>query len=160
MSKFNSIVPVPLGEIRRLDGKLATAMLPGTLVTAIGELGGGSSTHTQPTYPNVTFTANTSENTSGVLIVMFEEDMVTAADAISVALPISSHARASVLKPGEEVTVIMSEAATIAAGDKLYPAADGKVAKVDNSQTPMFSAIETCATTSTGDDLRILARVL
>lgn len=158
MSKFNSVVPVPLGEIRRLDGKLGSAMKPGTLVTAVGAFGGGSSTHIQPDYPNALFTANGVGNTTGVLIVMNQDDLVTA--EIYDDLPINSHARAHVLKSGEEVTVIMSEAAVINAGDKLYPAANGKVAKVVDDEVPMFQAIETCAADSTGDDLRILARVL
>jgi len=158
MSRFNSVVPVPLGEIRCLDGKLGAAAKAGILVTAIGSFAGGSSTHMQPDYPNAVFALNTSENNNGVLIVMEQEDLVTG--EITDARAINTHARAHVLHSGEECTVILAAAASIVSGDMLYPSASGTVTKVDALQTPMFSAIETCATTSTGDDLRILARVL
>lgn len=95
------------------------------------------------------------------MIVMEQEDLVT--QAISAAFADGSHARAHVLKSGEEVTVILAAAAVIAAGDKLAPAANGKVVKVTGEQgeaDPMFVAIETATAESTGDGLRILARVL
>ena len=161
MSRFNQIVPVPLGEIRCLDGKLTAQTLPGCLVTAIGAFGGGDSNHYQPDYPNATFTLNGAGNAAGVMIVMEQEDLVT--QAISTAFASGSHARAHVLKSGEEVTVILTAAAVIAAGDKLAPAANGKVVKVTGEQgeaDPMFVAIETATAESTGDGLRILARVL
>ena len=157
MSKFNSIVPVPLGEIRDLDGKLGAAMKAGTLMTAVGSFAGGSSTHMQSVYPNAVFTANGAGNIAGVLILMDQEDLVSG--EISDDRAINTHGRGHVLKSGEEVTVIMAAAADIAAGDLLETAASGKVQK-KASATALFSAIETCATTSTGDDLRILARVL
>jgi hypothetical protein len=158
MSKFHNIVPVPLGEIRCLDGKLDTAAKPGILVTALSAFGGGSSTHPQPDYPNAVFTLNTELNTSGVLILINQEDLVTT--AITEDIPSNSHARAHVLKAGEECTVILTTGDVIAAGDMLYPTADGKVEKGDGSQTPLFTAIETAAADSADDDLRILARVL
>ena len=161
MSRFKTIVPVPLGEIRSLDGKLGATAVPGQLVTAVGKFDAGSSTHLQPDYPNATFTLNTAGNTKGVLIVMDQEDLVT--KEIGDSFASGSHARAHVLKSGEEVTVILSAAAAIASGDNLGPAADGKVVKVTGATgdaDPMFSAIETASTGSTGDALRILARVL
>ena len=161
MSRFNQVVPVPLGEIRCLDGKLGATALPGQLVTAIGKLDAGSSTHAMPDYPNAAFTLNAAGNTKGVLIVMEQEDLVL--KAISDSFASGSHARAHVLKPGEEITVILSAAAAISAGDLLGPAANGKVVKVTGATgdaDPMFSAIETASTASTGDALRILSRVL
>ena len=161
MSRFKTIVPVPLGEIRCLDGKLGATAVPGQLVTAVGKFDAGSSTHLQPDYPNATFTLNGAGNTKGVLIIMDQEDLVL--KEISDSFAANSHARAHVLKPGEEVTVVLSAAAAIASGDKLGPAADGKVVKVTGATgdaDPMFSAIETASTGSTGDALRILARVL
>ena len=161
MSRFNQVVPVPLGEIRCLDGKLGATALPGQLVTATAKLDAGSSTHAMPDYPNAEFTLNAAGNTKGVLIVMEQEDLVL--KATSDALPSGSHARAHVLKSGEEATVVLSAAAVIAAGDLLGPAANGKVVKVTGATgdaDPMFSAIETASTASTGDALRILARVL
>jgi len=158
MSRFNSVVPVPLGEIRCLDGKLDTAAKPGILVTAVGAFGGGSTTHAQPDYPNAVFTPNKKENNLGVLIVMEQEDLVR--QAITTEFPINSHVRAHVLKSGEECTVHLAAAEVIAAGDKLYTEANGKVKKVTASEVPMFTAIETATAESTGDQLRILARVL
>lgn len=158
MSRFNSVVPVPLGEIRCLDGKLDAAAKPGILVTALGAFGGGSTTHAQPDYPNAVFTPNTKENNLGVLIVMEQEDLVL--QAITTEFPINSHVRAHVLKSGEECTVHLAAAEVIAAGDKLYTEANGKVKKVVGSEVPMFTAIETASAQSTGDQLRILARVL
>lgn len=158
MSKFRSVVPVPLGEIRRLDGKLTASTLPGQLVTAVGKFDGGSSTHTQPDYPNAIFTLNGVGNRLGVMIVMEQEDIVD--KDISDAYAKNSHARAHVLKSGEEVTVILAAAATVAPGAFLEPAANGKVAVTATAADGMFSAIETASTGSSGDGLRILARVL
>ena len=158
MSKFRSVVPVPLGEIRCLDGKLGATTLPGQLVTAVGAFGAGSSDHTQPDYPNAVFTLNGAANKLGVLIVMEQEDIVD--KAISDSYAINSHARAHVLKSGEEVTVILAAAAEINAGDKLKPAANGKVDKGETAGDEMFVAIETATTGSADDELRILARVL
>jgi hypothetical protein len=156
MSRFKTVVPVPLGEIRRIEGKLGASALAGQLVTAVDSFAAGNSTHAQS--DGAAFTLNTDGNTAGVMILVEQEDMVTAADAITVARPINSWARAHVLKSGEEVTVVLAAAADIAAGDMLAPAADGKV---DEGTTgAMFSAIETASTASTGDELRILARVL
>lgn len=161
MSRFKQVVPVPLGEIRCLDGKLGASALPGQLVTAIGSMAAGSSTHSMPAYPNAEFTLNTAGNTAGVLIICEQEEFVTS--EVSTALPSGSHARAHVIKPGEEVTVILSAAAAIASGDNLGPAANGKVVKVTGETgdaDPMFSAIETATAGATGDALRILARRL
>lgn len=156
MSKFRSVVPVPLGEIRRLDGKLTASTLPGQLVTAVGKFDGGSSTHTQSDYPNAIFILNDSGNRRGVLIVMEQEDIVDM--EISDAYEANSHARAHVLKSGEEVTVILAAAAAVVPGAFLEPAANGKVTAT--AANGMFSAIETASTGSSGDGLRILARVL
>lgn len=161
MSRFKTVVPVPLGEIRCLDGKLGATALPGQLVTAVAAFAGGSSTHAQPDYPNALFTLNGAGNTAGVLIVMDQDEEVTS--DISVSLPSGSHARGHVLKSGEEVTVILGATAAVAAGAQLGPAADGKVVTVTGATTdaaPMFSAIETAASGATGDNARILARVL
>lgn len=157
MSKFNNIVPVPLGEIRCLDGKLGTAMKPGTLVTAVSNFAGGNSKHTQSDYPNSVFTAAVAGATSGLLIVMDQEDLVLA--DIATARAANSHARAHVLKSGEEVTVILTAAANINAGDGLETV-DGGLVQKKASATAVFSAIESATTASSGDGLRILARVL
>lgn len=168
MSRYNNVVPVPLGEIRCLDGKLVAAALPGTLVTAVSDMAGGDATHAQPGTGvgfglNAKFTANAAENTRGVMIVMNQEELVLQPTSKTFAK--DDHVRAHVLKSGEECTVIMAAAAVIASGNLLCPAAGGKVEKLvaegaSANGSPMFSAIETCASTSTGDDLRILARVL
>jgi len=168
MSRYHNIVPVPLGELRDLDGALPESIVyPGTLVTAKSEMAGGSSTHAQPAQPNSVFALNASENNHGVLIVMEQEEMnVTVANPAANPFEASVsgggqvHARGHVLKHGEEVTVRMGVAAVIVSGDMLYPSANGKVTKVSASQVPMFSAIEVCAADSEDDDLRILARVL
>lgn len=167
MSKFNSVVPVPLGEIRRLDGKLLSQAKPGTLVTAVAEFAGGSDTHFQPATPNAKFTLNVKDNVRGVLIVMEQEELFMASPLgngvggkISDDYAAGSHVRAHVLKSGEEVTVILTAAATINSGDLLYTEANGTVKKVSSSEVPMFIAIEPCASGAEGDDLRILARVL
>jgi len=167
MSRYNNIVPIPLGEIRCLDGALPESeVYPGTLVTAIAEMAGGSSLHAQSAQPNATFALNAVGITAGMLIVMEQEEMdVTVANPAAEPFAASEaggpqvHARAHVLKAGEEVTVIMAAAATIVSGTILYAAADGKVATAVNGLA-MFSAIETCADDSENDDLRILARVL
>ena len=54
----------------------------------------------------------------------------------------------------------LAAAEVIAAGDKLYTEANGKVKKVTADEVPMFTAIETATAQSTGDQLRILVRVL
>lgn len=158
MSKFNNIVPVPLGEVRRLDGKLDAAMKPGTLVTAIGNFAGGSSTHAQSDYPNVVFTANTVGNNSGLMIVMEQEDLINM--EVSDEYKKDSHARGHVLKAGEECTVILDEAAKVSSGDLLATAAAGRATPVGEAGVAVFSAIETCAADATDDALRILVRVL
>ena len=161
MSRFNQIVPVPLGEIRCLDGKLGATAQPGQLVTAVAGMTAGSSTHIQSDYPNAVFTLNATGNTAGVLIILEQEDLVT--KEISDTFASGSHARAHVLKSGEEATVILTAAAAIAPGDLLGPVGNGKVVKVTGAtgdSSPMFSAIESATTASTGDALRILARVL
>ena len=163
MSYFNSVVPVPLGEIRRLDGKLPSGadVYPGTLVTATGKFDVTVMNHVMPEYPNATFALNSAGNTKGVMIVMDQIDLVT--KSVTDALPAGSHARGHVLKQGEEVTVIVATPETdaaIASGDGLKPAANGLVAKCASGDTPMFSAIEAMAKDATGDSRRILARVL
>ena len=157
MSRFNTVVPVPLGEIRRIEGKLGASALAGQLVTATDSFAAGSSYHAQS--DGAAFTLNSVGNNAGVMILMEQQDMVTAADAITVQRAVNTWGRAHVLKKGEEVTVILAAAEVIAAGDLLDTAANGKVCK--GTTGPMFSAIETCASTgATGDALRILARVL
>jgi hypothetical protein len=159
MSRYNSIVPVPLGEIRRLDGKLGASTLPGQLVTAVDLFAAGSSKHAQS--DGAAFTLNTANNRNGVLIVMEQEELVL--QPTSTAFASGTHVRAHVLKQGEEATVILAAAAAITSGTLLGPAANGKVEVADGTTgapDPMFSAIETASTASTGDDLRILARVL
>jgi hypothetical protein len=129
-------------------------------------MAGGSSLHAQPAQPNSTFTLNAVGKSAGVLIVMEQEEMnVTVANPAAESFAASEpngpqvHARAHVLKSGEEVTVVMAAAATIASGTILYAAANGKVATAVQG-VAMFSAIETCAADSADDELRILARVL
>jgi len=161
MSRFKTVVPVPLGEIRRIEGKLGATALAGQLLTASDAFAAGNSYHAQS--DGAAFTLNTAGNALGVLILVEQEDMVTAADAITVERAIDTWGRAHVLKAGEEATVILTAAATIASGDKLAPAADGKVVKVTGATgeaDPMFTAIETATAGATGDALRILARVL
>lgn len=158
MSKFRSVVPVPLGEIRRLDGKLGASAIPGQLVTAIGSFTGGSSTHTQSDYPNAVFDLNGAANKLGVMIVMEQEDIVDM--KISDAYEANSHVRAHVLKSGEEVTVVLASGEAVVAGAGLAPAASGKVVVTATAANAMFSAIETATAGSSGDGLRILARVL
>lgn len=173
MSKFNSIVPVPLAEIRRLDGKITEALKPGILVTDVGNFAGGSSTHVQSNTPNSVFTKNADQNVVGVLIIMEQDELFAGAGTgkgvggkISDAFVLgtssgSAHVRAHVLKAGEDVTVILADSNTaIVAGDYLTPVANGKVAKHSSTLPKMFRAIEGCAQGATGDDLRILARVL
>ena len=167
MSRYNTIVPIPLGELRDLDGALPESIVyPGTLVTAITDVAGGSSTHSQPSRANSVFALNAVGISAGALIIMEQPEMdVTVANpaanpfSASVAAGIQVHARGHVLKSGEEVTVRMAAAAAVAAGDTLYAAANGKVAKAVQGLA-MFTAIETCADDSADDDLRILARVL
>ena len=72
----------------------------------------------------------------------------------------SAHVRAHVLKAGEDVTVLLSSAADITPGDYLTPVANGLVAKQTDTKPKMFRAIEGCTSTSSGDELRILARVM
>lgn len=156
MSRFKTVVPVPLGEIRRIEGKLGATAYAGQLLTASDSFAAGNSLHVQS--DGAAFTLNGVGNNAGVMILVEQEDMVTAADAITVARATGTWGRAHVLKSGEEVTVILSAAAEIAAGDLLDTAASGKVVK--GTTGPMFSAIETCTTAATGDELRILARVL
>lgn len=156
MSRFKTVVPVPLGEIRRIEGKLGATAYAGQLLTASDSFAAGNSLHAQS--DGATFALNGVGNGAGVLILVEQEDMVTAADAITVARPINTWGRGHVLKSGEEVTVILASAEAIAAGDLLDPAASGKVTK--GTTGPLFSAIEACSTAATGDALRILARVL
>lgn len=161
MSRFKKVVPVPLGEIRRIEGVLGASALAGQLLTASDSFAAGNSLHAQS--DGAALALNAAGNALGVLILVEQEDMVTAADAITVARANGSWGRAHVLKAGEEVTVVLTAAAAISAGDKLAPAASGKVVKVTGETgeaDPMFTAIETATTGSTGDDLRILARVL
>lgn len=160
MSRFKSVVPVPLGEIRALDGKLGASALPGQLVTAVQSIAAGSSTHYQS--DAAALTLNAVGNAKGVMIVLEQEDLgptKTIADQIGT----GEHVGAHILTPGEEVTVILADAAAVSAGSGLYPAASGKVALCTGATgetAAMFSAIETATAGSTGDDLRILARVL
>jgi len=159
MSRFKNVVPVPLGEIRRIEGKLGASAQPGSLLTASDAFAAGNSYHAQSDGADLSL--NGAGNTKGVLILMEQEDLVLT--DIVTAIPSASWGRGHVLKAGEEVTVILNAAAVIASGDKLGPAASGKVVKVTGATgdaDPMFSAIETATAGSTGDALRILARVL
>lgn len=157
MSRFKTIVPVPLGEIRRIEGKLGAAAIAGQLLTAGDSFAAGDGTHLQS--DGATFALNGAANTRGVLILMEQEDMVTS--EITVARPINSWGRAHVLKAGEEVTVVLAAAAAITGGTTLLkPVANGKVEAAAGEDVPMFAAIESATAQSTGDSLRILARVL
>jgi len=160
MSRFKNVVPLPLGEIRRIEGKLGASAQAGLLVTASDALAAGDSRHVQN--EGATFALNAAGNALGVLILMEQPEFLVTG-AITDTRANGSWGRAAVLKPGEEVTVILTAAAAIAAGDKLAPAASGTVVKVTGATgeaDPMFTAIETASTGSTGDELRILARVL
>ena len=156
MSRFNTIVPVPLGEIRRIEGKLGASAQAGLLLTATDSFAAGNSTHAQS--DGVTFALNGAANNEGLLILMEEDDMVT--DEITETRAINTWGRGHVLKSGEEVTVILAAAANIAAGARLVTAANGKVSAATAGDAAKFSAIEAASTASTDDELRILARVL
>ena len=159
MSRFNQIVPVPLSETRAIEGKLGASAQAGILLTAADGFAYGSSTHAQN--EGATLTPNTAGNAAGLLILVETDD--SPATGITAVRPSGSWGRGHVLKAGEEVTVILSAAAAISSGNMLAPAADGKVVKVTGATgeaDPKFSAIETGTTGSTGDALRILARVL
>lgn len=160
MSRFKQIVPVPLGEIRAIEGKLGATALAGLLLTAVDGFAAGNSKHVQN--EGASLSLNGAGNSAGVLILVETDD--SPASEITMTRPNGSWGRGHVLKKGEEVTVILSAAAVIAAGNTLAPAASGKVVKVTGDTgeaAPMFSAIETCGSTAaTGDALRILARVL
>lgn len=155
MSRFKQIVPVPLGEYRRIEGQLGATAIAGQLLTASDGFAAGSSTHAQNS--GATLALNGVGNTKGVLILVETDD--SPASEITVSRPANSWGRGHVLKAGEEVTVVLAAAEVIASGDLLAPAASGKVAKGETGA--MFSAVETCGSTAaTGDALRILARVL
>ena len=156
MSRFNQVVSVPLGEIRSIEGKLGATAYAGQLFTAIDSFAAGDAYHAQS--DGATLTPNTAGNTEGLLILKEQEDMVTS--EITDARPSGSWGRCHVLKSGEEVTVILSAAAEIAAGARLKTAASGYVSAATAGDSAKFSAIETASTASTGDQLRILARVL
>ena len=157
MSRFNTVVPVPLGEIRRIEGKLGASALAGTLLTATDKFAAGDGTHAQS--EGATFALNGAGNTKGLLILMEQQDMVTS--EITVSRARNSWGRAHVLKPGEEATVILAEAETVTAGTSLLTtAANGKVAVATAGDEAVFSAIEGATSASTGDGLRILARML
>ena len=163
MSRFKTVVPVALGEIRRIEGKLGASAYPGDLVTVSDGLAAGASYHAMNEGASIALNGN--GNGIGVLILMEQEDMVLAADAIDVQRPAASWGRAHSLKKDEEVTVNLAAAAAISAGTLLSPATGGKVEKAlavgaTGYIAPLFSAIETASTASTGDALRILARVL
>jgi len=158
MSRFNTVVPVPLGEARRIEGALGATAKAGLLLTAGSSFSAGDgTTHVQS--DGAAFTLNATGNTKGVLILMEETDQVTAeitADRAS-----GSWGKGHVLKSGEEVTVVLSAAAAVTGGSSLLkPAASGTVAVTATASEAMFSAIESASTASTGDQLRILARVL
>jgi hypothetical protein len=154
MSRFKTVVPVPLGEIRRIEGKLGAAAKAGILLTASDAFAAGDSTHAQS--DGATFALNGAGNNAGVMILMEQQDFVT--EEITAERAINTWGRAHVLKSGEEVTVILSAAAAIVSGDLLDTAANGTVVK--GTTAPKFTAIETATAQSTGDGLRILARVL
>lgn len=157
MSRFNTVVPVPLGEIRRIEGKLGASAIAGQLLTAADSFAAGDSLHAQS--DGATFTLNGAANNNGVLILMEQEDFVTG--EITDTRAINTWGRAHVLKGGEEVTVVLTSAATaITAGALLVCAASGKVGAATAGDTAKFTAIETASTAATGDELRILARVL
>ena len=156
MSRFKTIVPVPLGEIRRIEGKLGASAIAGQLLTATDSFAAGNTAHAQS--DGATFSLNGAEKNEGLLILMEQEDFVTS--EITATRAINTWGRAHVLKSGEEVTVVLAAAATIAAGARLKTAANGKVEAATAGDTAKFSAIESASAASTGDELRILARVL
>lgn len=157
MSRFNSIVPVPLGEIRRIEGKLGASAIAGQLLTAVDSFAAGDSLHAQS--DGATFTLNGAANNEGVLILVEQDDNVTG--EITDTRAINTWGRGHVLKSGEEVTVVLTSAATaITAGALLVCAANGKVGAATAGDSAKFTAIETASTAATGDQLRILARVL
>ena len=156
MSRFNTVVPVPLGEIRRIEGKLGASAIAGQLLTAVDSFAAGDSLHAQS--DGAAFTLNGAANNEGVLILMEQEDLVTS--EITDARAINTWGRGHVLKSGEEVTVVLAAAAAVPAGTRLVTAANGKVGAATAGDTAKFTAIETASTAATGDELRILARVL
>ena len=157
MSRFNTVVPVPLGEARRIEGVLGATAKAGLLLTAGSSFSAGDGTHVQS--DGAAFTLNAADNTKGVLILMEETDQVT--DEITDDRPSDSWGKGHVLKSGEEVTVVLSAAESVTGGTSLLkPTASGTVAVTATASEAMFSAIESASTGSTGDDLRILARVL
>ena len=156
MSRFKTIVPVPLGEIRRIEGKLGASAIAGQLLTATDSFAAGNTAHAQS--DGAAFSLNGADKNEGLLILMEQEDFVTS--EITATRAINTWGRAHVLKSGEEVTVVLAAAATIAAGTRLKTAANGKVEAATAGDTAKFSAIESASTASTGDELRILARVL
>lgn len=157
MSRFKTVVPVPLGEIRRIEGKLGASAIAGQLVTEVDGLAAGDGSHVQNS--GATLALNAEGNLKGVRILMEQEDMVTS--DITATRAVNTWGRAHVLKSGEEVTVILGTTATAAAaGTYLAPGASGKVVVTTTANEALFTAIEAAPTTATGDALRILARVL
>lgn len=169
MSRYNTIVPVALGEIRRIEGTLGAALRPGTLVTI---------TENAPTQAfnleagqGAVLAANATANTGlvNVGILMENEDEVAISGitgytgyAIDQNMASGAWGRAHIMKPGEEVTVVLDAGAAIAVGDKLGVSATvaGRVAETATLANEKFVALETATAGATGDALRILARVL
>jgi len=156
MSRFKTIVPVPLGEIRRIEGKLGATAIAGLLMTATDKFAAGNSKHSQN--EGATFTLNGAGNNKGLVILMETDDNPTG--EITASRPADSWGRGHVVKAGEEVTVVLGATAAVVGGTTLLKTMAGGKVETGTAGDAAFSAIESAASGATGDDVRILARVL
>lgn len=171
MSKFGKIVGVCLGEIRVLEGEVAGAYKPGTLVIPKGNYNIESNGHVTDELKTgstgtVTLTAAGAGTTKNLAILLEDPLLVKTSDGtapVTKAYTQYDWARAHLLKTGDEVTVILNAAATVNPGDLLKVAANGTVTKLtvgSADSVATFVAVEAVANDATGDGLRFLARVL
>ena len=178
----DTVIVTRLSEVRALDGKCATEILPGTLVTAKGDLSKTNSFVYVPDVKNHTFTPATADTVRGLCIVLnAEEDELrnvrergkTGRKSVADPFPPNEQIRADILKAGAEYTFIIDDSVTgaVVPGTLLKPGANGKLvlAATPVAGTPgneMFTAIESLAAgeglgTGANKDLRRIAcRVL
>ena len=173
----DTVIGVRIGEVRALDGKMDPALatdaektiLPGQLVTAVGDLAVGNGVVYLPSASNHKFTKAAAGKVRGLCVVLNsldqelrhvrEDGKSGPRKKVSDPYLPGEQLRAAVIKAGDEYTFIIGGTAAVANGALLAVGADGMLVAASGGNE-VASAIETMTASATGDNRRILCRVL
>jgi len=156
MSRINRVMVNQKEGQSMEDAALAAATLPGTLVQITGSQAKG-----------YTATANAIRGQRCFIVV--EQDLFGRSQGgtvynVTTAIPIGERATCVQLETGMKVTAIVLAGVAINEGDLLVPDVNGLVDKIDATEqvtlAQAFRAEEACAAAASGDDRRIVLRVL